>query len=101
MNGWKNRSTWLIKIWFEPEAQDLDWIQDTLETRVNQLADSTDVFDKFLADHINLAEIDWDELREALTDDEDELDDTEDDMDGDFDSAMASAGFGTDEDYEF
>ncbi len=100
MNGWKNRSTWLIKIWFEPEAQDLDWIQDTLETRVNQLADSTDVFDKFLADHINRAEIDWDELREALTDDEDELDDTEDDMDGDFDSAMTSAGFGTDEDYE-
>jgi len=88
MNGWKNRSTWLIKIWFEPEAQDLDWIQETLETRVNQLADSVDVFDKFLADH------------EALTDDEDELDDTEDDMDGDFDSAMTSAGFGTDEDYE-
>jgi len=78
----------------------LDWIQETLETRVNQLADSVDVFDKFLADHINLAEIDWDELREALTDDEDELDDTEDDMDGDFDSAMTSAGFGTDEDYE-
>jgi len=48
----------------------------------------------------NRAEIDWDELREALTDGEDELDDTEDDMDGDFDSAMTSAGFGTDEDYE-
>ena len=32
-------------------------------------------------------------------DDEEEEDDYDDGMDGDFDSAMASAGYGTDEDY--
>jgi hypothetical protein len=34
-----------------------------------------------------------------LDDDEAEGEDYDDSMDGDFDSAMASAGFGTDEDY--
>jgi len=32
---------------------------------------------------------------------EDRLDDYDDSMDGDFDSAMASAGYGTDEDYGY
>ena len=34
-----------------------------------------------------------------MDDDYDDYDDYDDSMDGDFDSAMASAGFGTDEDY--
>jgi hypothetical protein len=32
---------------------------------------------------------------------DDRLDDYDDSMDGDFDSAMASAGYGTDEDYGY
>lgn len=50
-------------------------------------------------------EISITELNECLDDDAEYLMTSEDndadpgDMDGDFDSAMASAGFGTDEDY--
>ena len=49
----------------------------------------------------------WDDVRDMLEsnemlDDEDvEHDDFDDSMDGDFDSGMASAGFGTDEDYGY
>ena len=37
----------------------------------------------------------------AAQGDDDRLDDYDDSMDGDFDSAMASAGYGTDEDYGY
>jgi len=37
----------------------------------------------------------------AAQGDDDRLDDYDDSMDGDFDSAMASAGHGTDEDYGY
>ena len=37
----------------------------------------------------------------AALGDGDRLDDYDDSMDGDFDSAMASAGYGTDEDYGY
>ena len=46
---------------------------------------------------------DWDEghcdCNSFEEDDKESTEDYDDSMDGDFDSAMASAGFGTDEDY--
>lgn len=66
-NGWSNRSTWLINIWYEPHAKDdLDWIKEELEERVGALADSGNVCDNILADMLNLQEIDWDELKEHV-----------------------------------
>lgn len=72
-NGWSNRSTWLINLWYEPHYKsDLDWIKEELELRTRALADSEYLTDKILADMINLQEIDWDELVESLAKEEEE-----------------------------
>jgi hypothetical protein len=64
-NGWTNRSTWLVNLWYEPRYKsDLDWIKEELEQKVADLADSELITDKILADMINLQEIDWDELKD-------------------------------------
>ncbi len=63
-NGWSNRSTWLVNVWFNPTSSDLEGIKETLEQRVDDLANSKDTMDNFLADYINLKEIDWEELAE-------------------------------------
>jgi len=65
-NGWRNRSTWLVNVWFNPTSSDLDSIKESLDQKVDDLRNSDDMLDNFLADHINLDEIDWEELTEAL-----------------------------------
>ena len=70
-NGWTNRSTWLVNLWYEPHYKsDLDWIKDELEQKVADLSNSELVTDKILADMINLQEIDWDELKEHIEEEE-------------------------------
>ena len=71
-NGWTNRTTWLINVWYNPTTADLDWIKEDLQDRVNKLADSEQVSDKVLADMINLEEVNWSELEESLEAPEDE-----------------------------
>ena len=71
-NGWSNRATWLVNVWFSPQRKDLDWIREELEERVDQLANSADSMNKCLADIINLNDIDWIELRETLEDESDD-----------------------------
>ena len=66
-NGWTNRSTWLINLWYESHTvNDLDWIKEELEERVTTLADSDNVCDKVLADMLNLQDINWNELKEHV-----------------------------------
>ena len=66
-NGWTNRATWLINLWYEPDTEsDLDWIKEELEERSSDLANSENVCDKILADMLNLQEINWDELKEHV-----------------------------------
>ena len=72
-NGWTNRATWLINLWYEPHAKsDLDWIKEELEERSASLANSENVCDKILSDMLNLQEIDWDELKEHIEEEEEE-----------------------------
>jgi len=64
-NGWTNRATWLINLWYEPHAtSDLDWIKEELEERSSDLANSENVCDKILSDMLDLQAINWDELKE-------------------------------------
>jgi len=72
-NGWTNRATWLVNVWYEPHNKnDFDWIKEELEERVRALADSEFVRDNLLADMLNLQEIDWDELKEHVETEEEE-----------------------------
>jgi len=71
-NGWTNRATWLINVWYSPTTADLDWIKDELENRVADLANSDSMSDRVLADMINLNEVNWDELADSLEDPEEE-----------------------------
>ena len=73
-NGWANRSTWLVNVWFSPSPSDLDWIKESLEDRHDVLVTSDNAFDNWLGDHINLQEIDWDELKESCDEREEEED---------------------------
>lgn len=66
-NGWTNRSTWLINLWYEAHTEsEIDWIKEELEERVSSLSYSDNVCDKILADMLNLQEIEWDELKEHV-----------------------------------
>ena len=67
-NGWSNRETWLVNLWYNPETKsDIDYIEDTLESDlIEKLGDSSNIY----MDFINFNLIDWDELRRSQDDDE-------------------------------
>ena len=57
-NGWANRETWLINVWFNPESKaDVEYAREQLEADIDQLPD-------YLKDFINDSAIDWEELLE-------------------------------------
>lgn len=65
-NGWSNRETWLINLWYNPERKsDLDWIKDDFEQKVEAL-------EPMLQDFIYDSSIDWEELEECLEEEEEE-----------------------------
>jgi len=64
MNGWRNRETWLINLWFEYENQEeLDDIRSLLEEELDELRNK---IPDYLVDLLGINfvenEIDWDEL---------------------------------------
>lgn len=68
-NGWTNRATWLINVWFNPESKaDVQSAREAFE----EACDSADIPD-FLKDFID-TDINWSEL-ESHFEDEDESDD--------------------------
>ena len=58
-NGWTNRETWLVNVWFELiDQSDVDQAQEIIQEAYDKAPD-------FLRDFINISHIDWDELRSA------------------------------------
>ena len=68
MNGWRNRATWLVNLWFEPETvEDINHLEDMLQSQFEELLkNECDVWGGFYSDLIDFTAIDWDELREAM-----------------------------------
>lgn len=63
-NGWRNRETWLINVWFNPEVKsDIEIIKEKIESDFNSLPD-------YMKDFVDIDCIDWDELAESLDDNE-------------------------------
>jgi hypothetical protein len=66
-NGWKNRETWLVNIWFgdmfQMELEDgieitASYIEDVVTDYVNDILPSA----SFIVDMMDMGAIDWDEL---------------------------------------
>lgn len=69
-NGWRNRETWLINVWFNPETKsDIDYIREKIDEDYESLPD-------YVKDFVYFDAIDWQELSEHVSEDENE-DDTE------------------------
>lgn len=65
-NGWTNRETWLVSIWFNPETEeDVDAAQEAIEGEYEEMTD-------FMRDFVDIDVIDWDELRASVADEEEE-----------------------------
>ena len=63
-NGWANRETWLINVWFNPESKsDVEMAREQLEYDLEKLP-------AYLSDFIDEGAIDWDELLEIFDDEE-------------------------------
>lgn len=63
-NGWTNRETWLVSVWFNPESKaDVQMARETLEEAEDNMPD-------FLRDFCYLSEVNWDELEAHFEDEE-------------------------------
>ncbi len=59
-NGWTNRETWLVNVWFNPESlSDVQMAQETLESAYDELPD-------FMRDFCDIQSINWEELESSL-----------------------------------
>jgi hypothetical protein len=65
-NGWTNRATWLVNVWFNPESlSDLESARYAIEEATESLPD-------FLKDFLCTDEINWSELEEHFQDEDEE-----------------------------
>jgi len=64
-NGWKNRETWLVNLWFLDcieEPMTASSIQAMVEEALDEALTSTGAMKGFIADMMNDDCIDWEEL---------------------------------------
>ena len=65
-NGWTNRATWLVNVWFNPETR-----EDVESTRY-AIAEAEESIPDFMRDFLCTDEINWDELLEHFEETEEE-----------------------------
>lgn len=79
-NGWANRETWLVNVWFgdyfaklaeEGTEVDAVFIQGFVEEHVDEYIEPS----SFLADMLDFSGIDWDSLAERYAPNEEAADD--------------------------
>ena len=64
-NGWTNRETWLINVWFNPsERFEVDYIKEQMESDIEALPG-------YLKDMIDVDCIEWEELKDSCEETED------------------------------
>ena len=63
-NGWTNRATWLVNVWFNPES--LDDVQSARAA----IEDAEDAMPDYMRDFLCTQEINWDELEAHFTTEE-------------------------------
>ena len=64
-NGWKNRATWLVSVWFNPQSKaDVQMARDCIE-------EAEDDMPTYMLDFLCTNEIDWQELMDQFEETED------------------------------
>ncbi|OAM52934.1 hypothetical protein A7981_05735 [Methylovorus sp. MM2] len=70
-NGWTNRETWLINVWFAPESKaDVQNAREQIESDIEGIP-------QYLQDFVNDSAINWDELEAHFEDDAEESEEEE------------------------
>ena len=67
-NGWSNRETWLINVWFGDQWESKSDVDSTQEFCEEEL----DKIPNWLQDFVDWRIIDWDELRNNVSSSDDE-----------------------------
>ena len=64
-NGWSNRETWLISVWFNPESSaDVEFARGIIDEQYDNIPSGA------LKDMISIDRINWDELLEQFEEEE-------------------------------
>ena len=66
-NGWSNRETWLVDVWFNPESKgDVQFARSVIEDQYDAMKNGV------LKDMLSIESIDWNELKSHFDDEENE-----------------------------
>lgn len=70
-NGWTNRETWLVNIWFNPETKaDIQSAREMLEEQYDSMSEGA------LKDMLCLDAVNWQELEDAMEEEEEQEEET-------------------------